>query len=589
MRRKDGILVMVLGVLLIVSGVQATVSVRYTDPVWTYEYAGSPDTYSASAWSSLDATWDHGNSSDNWYGDKIAAAWFGGVESMTNGTGGVTFLRIQDAFPWSSANNARIFFNQYSTLYGAGDTLLDGVTITCRCRLSTDLGGAISKIDNDGGDDYGWPAEGKGFQIDYEGKGHFGIKDGNLSDSTIRCIAFSLAPATQAGELKGKTGLTMNNLNGTTPTVDVDTDSSGTVNVVEVDDLDDWHEFWITIQADTSGGGTHKVTVYVDGDTTGVVKHVTASNSYDNGDGDPGRYQEETVMFMGCPGSDAYSSIDVDFIAWKAGVNVPTANAALAPVAISDPAAGGGGPTTVMQGGYTDTLEVVLTQNPGTSVTVTMTPNNNYIDLGSGFGSAHPLSFDGTNWSTPQTVNITANNASAYSGIVYSVINSTYSAGGTIPSHAVSVVGRSTQIAITRPGDGVEVLEGSAATDSYDVWVTSGTLPITISDVADPCQVVPSPASTTVTAGSASTISVRAYDDGILESDPHSTLIFNKHTTLLVPSVIPAILENECGAWGYQSTDYNEDCLTDVSDLASFVAEWLNCSLPQAAGCTNYN
>ena len=289
---------------------------------------------------------------------------------------------------------------------------------------------------------------------------------------------------------------------------------------------------------------------------------------------------------MGCPSTDGYSAIDIDFIAYTDSVETPVATV-LAPVSIYDPLDGGGGPTTVMEGGYTDTLEVVLTQNPGTTRTVTMTPDSE-IDLGNGVGVNKVLTFTTSDWDTPQTVTITADN-DGDSGINYSTISSAYSGGGTVLDHTVSVVGKATQIAIVRPGDGVEVLEGSAATDSYDVWVTSGSLPITIEDSEDPCQVVPLTTSTTVSAGSASTISVRAFDDSTLEGDPHTTLIYNTHATVSVPSVIPAVLDNECGAWGYKNTDSNKDCLTDVNDLALFVAEWLNCSLPQTAGCQTYN
>ena len=63
----------------------------------------------------------------------------------------------------------------------------------------------------------------------------------------------------------GKQGLLMNSLNGASPTGAVDAqDNEGAPNVLELNPID-WHEFWITIQPDPTGTGTHLVNVYADG------------------------------------------------------------------------------------------------------------------------------------------------------------------------------------------------------------------------------------------------------------------------------------------------------------------------------------
>ena len=68
----------------------------------------------------------------------------------------------------------------------------------------------------------------------------------------------------------------------------------------------DWHEFWVTIQGDTSGGGTHRVDVYMDGSTTPTTFHVTSGTGEDEG-------RDYLVMEQGAtPQSGA---LDIDFVA----------------------------------------------------------------------------------------------------------------------------------------------------------------------------------------------------------------------------------------------------------------------------------
>ena len=79
-------------------------------------------------------------------------------------------------------------------------------------------------------------------------------------------ISFSLAMDTDEGDISGN-GLTMNKRNGTAISANVDSyDAGGTENTLTGFDPTQWHEFWIQIVKDTSGGGTHKVTIWMDGD-----------------------------------------------------------------------------------------------------------------------------------------------------------------------------------------------------------------------------------------------------------------------------------------------------------------------------------
>jgi len=108
----------------------------------------------------------------------------------------------------------------------------------------------------------------------------------------------------------------MNNLNGTSPSGDVDTGEGGTLNQLVLDPTE-WHEFWITIEADTSGGGTHKVTIWIDGDVESPSTfHVTA------GRGDRA-YDTINYLALGAGNTNHNGAFDVDFFAYKAGILTP--------------------------------------------------------------------------------------------------------------------------------------------------------------------------------------------------------------------------------------------------------------------------
>ena len=111
-------------------------------------------------------------------------------------------------------------------------------------------------------------------------------------------------------------GLLMNNLVADVPSPDVDTDAAASVddlNLFEIEDLTQWHEFWITIQETEDGEGTHTVTVYADGDPEPTKFDVTAGDRDNN---------EEFCM---CATYTAGAiAVDVDFIAYKDGVFLPT-------------------------------------------------------------------------------------------------------------------------------------------------------------------------------------------------------------------------------------------------------------------------
>ena len=84
-------------------------------------------------------------------------------------------------------------------------------------------------------------------------------------DITAFCGAISGALCSGSGS----GGLIMNNLNGNTPG-NVDSASAGTLNILEMADeeLNEWHEFWVTMQNNGALAGNIEVKVYVDGDVS---------------------------------------------------------------------------------------------------------------------------------------------------------------------------------------------------------------------------------------------------------------------------------------------------------------------------------
>jgi hypothetical protein len=291
--------------------------VYYEDPPggWTYIYTGD-SAASGAGFNALDGTWSHGNGSDRWDGTEIGSGRPGGVSILSDGN--VTFARLQDTgdprnYGMGDPSNRKILFgHSITTDIGAiANTLLDdGVTISFRARLSTTP--PLDSLFPPGGSfHYPWPIGGDGYVLHNGGKDNFGIHQ----PYNNKLISFALSLASDSYVLSAS-GLTMNKLNGRWPTnaVDLQDYDLGVVNFLEIADLTVWHEFWITIRADTSGGGTHKVEVYVDGSPAPTEFDVTAGTGHDF---------QDSYISLGVGSTPQSGAIDVDFFAYTEGIAAP--------------------------------------------------------------------------------------------------------------------------------------------------------------------------------------------------------------------------------------------------------------------------
>ncbi|PYI84586.1 MAG: hypothetical protein DME26_13000, partial [Verrucomicrobia bacterium] len=240
---------------------------------WTYILDGQKDAPGEDelGFTSLDGTWSHNNGSDQWDGSKlggtlVSGATFGagnapgGVGSITEN--GVTYLRMQDpgdprnyGFP-DPYSNRKIYLGHDITAEGAPDTLLDdGVTLSFRARIPTPRntqtppdqlylsGGTTPKP---------YPDAGDGYLTSDGGKGNVGIKQlaGGIISFSLTVTNDNFDDSVAGGATANFAGLTMNRLNGTAVATAVNFDSPGEFRGVGLDPTA-WHEFWITIKADT--------------------------------------------------------------------------------------------------------------------------------------------------------------------------------------------------------------------------------------------------------------------------------------------------------------------------------------------------
>jgi hypothetical protein len=155
----------------------------------------------------------------------------------------------------------------------------------------------------------------------------------NAPDNMDTSVGFSLVTSTDitafcsasSGSLctgTGSGGLIMNNLNGNAPG-NVDSVSAGTLNILEMEDaeLNEWHEFWITMQNNDALPGNIEVKVYMDGD---VSNPATFQVTLAGGGNAVYANEDDPFLDMGFSFNAEWGSIDIDFLSYAFGVIAPT-------------------------------------------------------------------------------------------------------------------------------------------------------------------------------------------------------------------------------------------------------------------------
>jgi len=349
----------------------AQTGVSYLDPVggWRYTYDGAfdpginglPDGYGNGSSLALDGTWVH-DQGDKWDGSapgQVGSAPNGdspgGAGRFVDPTDQRDYIRIQDAgnpelHGWVQGathpinNNRRVYFGHDMTQDGAlGDELVltnTGITVSFRTRIpnSGPLDDIYSEFDLDNDtnlDVIPWfqdSPNGRGRPMT-NGRGMINISQNSPTNDDTQ-VGFSLVTSTDvdlfcsvtSGSLcngSGSGGLIMNNLNGNAPSNLIDSESSGTLNMLEItdNDLNEWNEFWITMENNGAVAGNIEVNVYRNGSTTPDTFQVTLA-AFNNS-----VYADEDNPFIefGISDNAGFGSFDMDFLSYQLGVIAPVA------------------------------------------------------------------------------------------------------------------------------------------------------------------------------------------------------------------------------------------------------------------------
>ena len=322
------------------------------DGGWAYVFQGDaaingePDFFA-----SLDGTWDHDNGSDAWDGTGIGEGLPGGVAALTED--GTTFLRVQDTgdprdtMGISDPSNRKQYFTHRLMDDFTDDTrpdnlatiIDDGVTLYFRTRAATAATGPIDDLNPDGGTDADvapWPDDGLGYFQHNGGKSMIAIKQAAEGNQPNVALGFARTSNVNPDLFpEGSQGLILPHLlpnnelnNASDPATTPPELSLEFGNVVPVDDLTAWHEFWVTIEAGTTNvdgfeDGTHVVNVYhgsAADPEAAMTFGINAATGADFG-GDDAQVSYIAIGAGGTPRSGAY---DLDFFAWAPGTHVPT-------------------------------------------------------------------------------------------------------------------------------------------------------------------------------------------------------------------------------------------------------------------------
>jgi hypothetical protein len=156
-------------------------------------------------------------------------------------------------------------------------------------------------------------------------------------------------------------------------------------------------------------------------------------------------------------------------------------------------------------------------------------------------------------------------------------------------------------ILLSQTDSGTAVKEGDYS-DELILSVTSDPLdyPVTIDiiDALNPDQVILTPSQVIFTTDnwqSPQIVTVAAIDDNDMERETHEATLnltvtadsASSYYGYVLPDVVVAVHDNDCGTWGFNPADFNLDCQVNLEDFSIFVQEWIGCSFP-APECQDF-
>jgi hypothetical protein len=214
---------------------------------------------------------------------------------------------------------------------GSTAVIDNGITISFRARLATAATGPLDNVFPEGGtsiaNTVSWPEDGLGYDVHTGARGMFMISQTSATGS-FNQMGFSLLDEDTVvveelqGNVGNKRGLVMNSRavgpSGGSPETNEATPTTANVFEISDDELDDWQEFWITVQklAAPVDGNTHEVNVYHNGSIAPETFQIILSleNEFDG----------SAFLGMGLSSDTRQGAFDVDFFAYKEGVIAPT-------------------------------------------------------------------------------------------------------------------------------------------------------------------------------------------------------------------------------------------------------------------------
>ena len=271
------------------------------------------------------------------------------------------------------------------------------------------------------------------------------------------------------------------------------------------------------------------------------------------------------------------------------------------------------GSTEVAEEGETsDTFTVELVSVPSDVVTITLDPETNDIKLDSqSAGAAVDLVFTMSDWDTPQTVTVSANDDTIEEGaesvkiILSSVsVDSDFDNKPMAPINVRVADNDVVGMIVNESGGSTDVGEEGETSDAYTVVLgapPTGNVTVNIADVSEPDEVTIAPAELVFSTGNWATprtVSITAVDDSIAEVNPH--LVTVSHTAMsgdsryegLVENVSVTVSDNDSAVLGFalelidSNMIWDQGAYNSFTDLIRFKDEWF-CTFREGGGHTS--